>query len=498
MCRRCEKFGVDCDGYESKIEPRRSFKKISQASRSTTVPILAPRLPTVPGPLAKSPFHDELEFQYFQLFRDRVVPHLIGFFESDFWQRLIFQASETDHSIRHAIIAIGGLKAITDVPPAKYQRGPQDHVEFALSHYAKAIQAMRKCSLNGTQDLRTTLINSLLVMSFESMNGNHNAASKQVLVALELLSENFTRDQAAPSPKPYLEEELINTFERLDISTMALADYRSANKHLALQWFGQERMDRMPEFFSSMNEARGYLGLVAVRLAHWIHAALPNDLSHGAFNSHVSDCAPDEYLPSRQKHLDEAQRWHKAFQPLLDQSRVSKTGCNHLAAAVLDLLYLTSYFTAAVIRESSQPYPNTRSFMDVFTQIVSHCETILKASSTPGGKDIYMVDIQVICPLYYVAWRCPQRTLRRKAISLLSSYPRREAFWDSACSAKLTSWIMSLEEENCDEEYTPEELKINIVTLLDSNTVSRGGHFRCMVPQKGSGELIPSETIITW
>jgi hypothetical protein len=275
-------------------------------------------------------------------------------------------------------------------------------------------------------------------------------------------------------------------------------DYRSANKHHALQWFGQERVDRMPEFFSSMNEARGYLGLVAGRLGHWVHAALPDNLSRGAFNSHVSDCIPDEYLPSRQKHLGESQRWHKAFQPLLDQSRVSKTGCNHLAAAALDLLYLTSYFAAAVIRDSSQPYPNTRGFMDIFTQMVSHCETILKASSMPGEKGIYMVDMQVICPLYFVAWRCPQRTLRRKAISLLSSYPRREAFWDSICSAKLTSWIMSLEEENCDEEYIPEELKINIVTLLDANTVSREGHFRCMVPQKGSGELIPSETIITW
>jgi Fungal specific transcription factor domain len=448
--------------------------------------------------LAKSPFHNELEFQYFQLFRDRMTPHLMGFFESDFWKRLIFQASDRDPSVRHAIIAIGGLKAVTDVPHAKSPRGAQGHNEFALSQYAKAIQAMRKSSLGGTQDLRTTLINSLLIMCFESMNGNHNAASKQVLVALELLSENFNGLQAPASSKPYIEDELINTFERLDLSTMALTDYRSANKHLALQWFGQERVDRMPEFFSSMTEARGYLGLVAVRLGHWVHAALPDDNSRGAFNSHVSHCVPDEYLPSRQKHLDEFQRWHKAFQPLLDQSNVSNSGRDYLAAAALELLYLTSYFTAAVIRESSQPYPNTRSFMDVFTRMVSHSETILKASSMPGDKGIFMVDIQVICPLYFVAWRCPQRTLRRKAISLLSSYPRREAFWDSTCSARLTSWIMSLEEDNCDEEYIPEELKINIVTLLDVNTVSRRGHFRCMVPQKGSAQLVPSETIITW
>lgn len=421
----------------------------------------------------------------------------MGFFESDFWQRLIFQASESDPSVRHAIIAIGGLKAVTDVPHAKSQLGAQGHVEFAFSQYAKAIQAMRRSSLSGTQDLRTTLINSLLVMCFESMNGNYNAASKQVLVALELLSENFSGIQGSTST-PCLEDELINTFERLDLSTMALTDYRSANKHLALQWFGQDRVDRMPETFSSMNEARGYLGLVAVRLGHWIHAALPGDYSHGAFNSHASDCVPDEYLPARRRHLDEFRTWHKAFRPLFDQSKVTKTGRNYLAATGLELLYLTSYFTAAVIRDSSQPHPNTRSFMNVFTQMVSHCETILKASTMPGEKDIFMVDLQVICPLYFVAWRCPQRTLRRKAISLLSLYPRREAFWDSTASAKVTSWIMSLEEENCDEEYIPEELKINIVTLLGVNTVSRRGHFRCMVPQKGSGELVPSETVISW
>ncbi|KAE9374752.1 hypothetical protein N431DRAFT_335749 [Stipitochalara longipes BDJ] len=496
VCSRCQKFGVDCDGYASKIEPRRSRKKTSHLVRPTTAPILAPRITNVPGTLAKSLFQDELEFQYFQLFRERMTPHLMGFFDSDFWQRLIFQASETDPSIRHAIIAIGGLKAVTDVP--KSQRGAQGHVEFALSQYAKAIQAMRKSSLSGKQDLRTTLINSLLVMCFESMNGNHNAASKQVILALELLSENFIGSQAASSPKPYLEEELISTFERLDLSTMALTDYRSAKKHLILQWLGQDRVNRMPESFSSMKEARSYLGLVAVRLGHWVHAALPDDHSRGAFNSHVSDCVPDEHLPARQEHLDEFKRWHKAFRPLLEQSKTAKSGRDYLAATGLELLYITSFFTAAVIRESSQPYPNTRSFMGIFTQIVSHCETILKASSMPGEKGIYMVDIQVIVPLHFVAWRCPQRTLRRKAISLLSSYPRQEAFWDSTCSARLTAWIMSLEEENCDEEYIPEELKINIVTLLDVNTVSKRGHFRCMVPQKGSGVLVPIETIISW
>jgi len=420
----------------------------------------------------------------------------MGFFDSDFWQRLIFQASETEPSIRHGIIAIGGLKAITDVP--KSQRGAQGHVEFALSQYAKAIQAMRKSCLEGKQDLRTTLINSLLVMCFESMNGNHNAASKQVLLALALLSENLGGNGDASSPKPYLEKELISTFERLDLSTMALTDSRSAKQHLTLQWVGQDRVDCMPERFASMEEARCYFSLVAVRLGHWVHAVLPDDNHRGAFNSHVSDAVPDEHLPARQKHLDELQRWRKAFRPLVEQVKTARSGRDYLAATGLELLYSTSFFTAAVFRDSSQPYPNTRSFMGVFTQIVSHCETILKASSMPGEKGMYMVDIQVIVPLHFVAWRCPQRTLRRKAISLLASYPRREAFWDSTCSAKLTAWIMSLEEENCDEEYIPEELKINIVNLLEVNTVSRRGHFRCMVPQKGTGELVPSETIITW
>jgi hypothetical protein len=57
---------------------------------------------------------------------------------------------------------------------------------------------------------------------------------------------------------------------------------------------------------------------------------------------------------------------------------------------------------------------------------------------------------------------------------------------------------MSLEEDNTDEEYIPEDMKINIVRLLDVNTVSRRGHFRCMVPQKDSGDLVASETVITW
>lgn len=279
LASRCAKFGVGCDGYEDTIELRRSNKKKPDSDRPSTVPILAPQLPTIPGPLTKSPFRDELEHQYFQLFREKLTPHLIGFFESDFWERLVFQASENDDSIRHALMAIAGLKAATEVTqteksaPLRDHLDAQDHHGFALRYYGKAIQSMRMSSLGGTQDLRTTLITCLLIMCFESFHGNHESAGKQVIIALGLIDQKFSTRLGPISTGPNVVEELMHIFERLDLASMSFFDIRSPSQHNLMCNLGQARVDRMPDRFSSVTDARAFLGIVGVRLAHLMHAS---------------------------------------------------------------------------------------------------------------------------------------------------------------------------------------------------------------------------------
>jgi len=51
------------------------------------------------------------------------------------------------------------------------------------------------------------------------------------------------------------------------------------------------------------------------------------------------------------------------------------------------------------------------------------------------------------------------RAIRREAIRLLLSYPRREGLWDGMIIGKFSQWIAEIDEEELgDGEYIPHDL----------------------------------------
>ena len=62
-------------------------------------------------------------------------------------------------------------------------------------------------------------------------------------------------------------------------------------------------------------------------------------------------------------------------------------------------------------------------------------------------KASFALDLGIVPPLFVVATKCRDRKLRRDAIRLLLSSPRREGMWDSILSGRVAQWIMEIEEE---------------------------------------------------
>lgn len=63
-------------------------------------------------------------------------------------------------------------------------------------------------------------------------------------------------------------------------------------------------------------------------------------------------------------------------------------------------------------------------------------------------KASFALDLGIVPPLFVVATKCRDRKLRREAIRLLMSSPRREGMWDSLLSGRAATWIMEIEEED--------------------------------------------------
>jgi hypothetical protein len=100
---RCQKFGVDCDGYAAESTPRKRGLTIAPHAilpRPTSLLKYRPII-SVPG--------SEEKLRYYQLFCDQTASELGGYFPTDFWNRIVLQESLSKPLIRHAVVATGAL-----------------------------------------------------------------------------------------------------------------------------------------------------------------------------------------------------------------------------------------------------------------------------------------------------------------------------------------------------------------------------------------------------
>ncbi|KAH8752365.1 hypothetical protein F5882DRAFT_339792, partial [Hyaloscypha sp. PMI_1271] len=98
VCQRCIKFGVECDGYHLTLRWKREFVPSQPAMKVLSS-----------GSLAKSPFANSEEHQYFDLFCARTGYDIFPTFDSGYTRQRLLESCHFNPAIRHAIVALGAL-----------------------------------------------------------------------------------------------------------------------------------------------------------------------------------------------------------------------------------------------------------------------------------------------------------------------------------------------------------------------------------------------------
>jgi hypothetical protein len=104
-------------------------------------------VPVLPE-LSKSRFQSQEEYRFFQLYVTKTAKHLSGFYDPVLWNQIVLQTSETEESIRHAVIPIGALDMtmVSNQNAGVKGRVPKEkeaHHLYALNQYSKAINSLR-------------------------------------------------------------------------------------------------------------------------------------------------------------------------------------------------------------------------------------------------------------------------------------------------------------------------------------------------------------------
>ena len=447
-CFRCRGTGRKCDGYA--VEGRGLCDDNLDLTR---ISICAPGAITSNSISFDLPGNGK-ERRSFHYFRDRTVPDLSGYFQSEFWNRLVLQFGHAEPAIRHALIALGAVHEKSrdiDNPAAKTE--PEDRERrFSLQQYNKAIHKLGKdLSTKGCQSAEVALTCCLLFFCFESVQGNHKSALCHLQSGLEILrswrvkdsQSSFNNIWISSSKSDIIEDYLVRVFSHLDMqaSLFLHTNTRLPPLHTLLTNSGSDATHFIPISFASLDQARNMLEKLSNRLAYFIILNQPDP-----------DRSPDN-IPSTviEEHNDltaQLQRWSQLFDDLLKMTSI-KMSTNELRGAVLLRMQRK---TMSLILATGGPVAESTvdEYTGTFTEIASLAESLLKTTGGPGapaGPPSFSLELGVIAPLYLTARKCSDLTVRQHARSLLYASVCREGLWDGPAVAKIAERVEAVEME---------------------------------------------------
>lgn len=431
-----------------------------------------------------------------------------------------------------------------------------NHYNFALQQYGKALKRLRESiGNNEARSQRTILISIVLFTCFQSFTGDHRAAISQIQHGLGLLEE---RRQQSKQPfiqrkENVVEDELIQMFTRLAIQAKSY-DMAFHFPHPYVIRLSQPRREdptspqspsspsdaastaslenNMPEVFNTSQEARQALDALTERMMRF------NELL-SSYHPGPNNILPRYVQSSGLGFKMQLQQWDRAFQPLLEARR--RPGISNTERAGIDVLKMMHIMASILFLMSfSSSEMEFDNFTPQFKEIVKLAEEVVVdeeltlaqqrcgsiascrhkemqhagyqfpglVSHQPGAyraEDSYLhikasfaLDLGIVPPLFVVATKCRDRKLRREAIRLLMSSPRREGMWDSILSGRVGQWIMDLEEDGLSPytgalkpaaaEIVPDSQRVMVKEIL-FDMQRREATLRCGTRGASEGDL---------
>jgi hypothetical protein len=135
---------------------------------------------------------DSIERRGFHYFRLR-VSYVTGFFDCDFWDRLVLQACHTEPTIKHALLALSAAYEAHELHGRNTKKATPDLLapcnRFALHQYTKAVRVLSYGLSTNKSSAQVTLICCLLFVWLELLRNDSNMGLKHLKSGLQILRD---------------------------------------------------------------------------------------------------------------------------------------------------------------------------------------------------------------------------------------------------------------------------------------------------------------------
>ncbi|KAK5171198.1 uncharacterized protein LTR77_004342 [Saxophila tyrrhenica] len=430
-CRRCISTGRTCDGYSTLPFSRRDLQTASLlGSRQSSAcgedyrPVgPLPRLVTDPA------FSGLLEKRYFQFFRQRTVASTNAIVSCRFWDRIVLQACHTEPAVKHAVLALSSLHSVRTL--ASDGNSHIQHRQYADTQHQKALKEARAFIASaGSEDIDRVLVTCIIFIIFESVRGEYCAASTHMDSGRAIIADNLQRLKHTSRRRDLLEIE--SAFARLDLPATCFSDRTSPYRY-GLQDFLNTKPALEPECFQDINEAQNSM----IDLMRWL-MILGNHIERAVRRNDVQAIA--RYSAEKTRCTVTIKQWHWHFEVLASESDLSSS------LTVINLRLWYAFAQLAIQAYGHGPQKQHDGLLHHGKEILRYGEQLAKSlaqSEVAAQPSSFSFDFGYIIPVYAAATVCRDPLLRRRAISILHTYPRQEGVWESTAAAAVAArWVM--------------------------------------------------------
>lgn len=386
---------------------------------------------------------------------------------------MVLRTATSEPVIREAVIALGTLHEGYEL-----SGGRSDPEVFASVTYKDSARlyglAIRHLYQRIESDSRSTanlaIIASILFACFEILQRDNMAAVMHYQTGMRQLMKTIgERDRdyqlegvctstsktsiavVRATPQDDL-DRMFRVFARYDVQACTFSKPRVEPLRVELP--------AIPRADVGLSEVRRYLDNLLIA----VYQLVKSDLS--MFRYWKTADVSSTWLEKRNQAIDTFQGWLEALEQSIPSDTVTLR--NHGITASKSILGLVLQVKVAMIMLrtciDSGPETTFDQFTSDFEEIVSRVEQLMKALHTMPSDFVslpFNMELGVIHPLFFVASKCRDWQLRRRATAMLKKCGK-EGVWEGPIMALVAEGVVHLEEQGLKHgAYVPELARVH-------------------------------------
>jgi hypothetical protein len=419
----------------------------------------------------------------FEFFTTHAVSSLRGFLQSSFWQQEILQAAHQHESIQHCVVALGAMhRRFLEGRGSHINEADMadQHLQFALRQSNQAIKGLLKANVPGGRmvgtDRVTLMTCAVLFSSMACLQGHQKEALQHLRSGIRLLNElDHEVEEEKAGRHPIDVESLRSIMVGLDMQARLIMSTKDM-----LEWEPPlSTREPLISLEADVNDAT--LVTMYLRLQGLNNIVLAF-LSKAVLRPlHEADVIHSEYRWLL-KRFDSST---ELLQKLCVKVASGTTNLRRQVVA-LQLFHTQLEFFLRTPRHDLEKRFHLvgelpSQFFDPaahFTRMLDLASQLLPSDPSVSLSPVFTTSMGPLSALWLIASRAPSAcvALRKRAVNLMLSYPRREGFWDGLLAGQIAQTILKLEQESAQEELglktsptydliVPEDLRILVIAL---------------------------------